>query len=58
MPIHLWAIHVGLELAENDHDFEPFNMAIGRKLRGCDLVKTKVADAMASTQIRERVPAL
>ena len=31
-----------------------FNMVIASKLRGCDLVKMKVVDVMASGQIKER----
>lgn len=48
-----------LELAENDPDLALFNMAIDSKLRGCcDLVKMKVADVLASGQIKERASVL
>ncbi len=53
-PKHVWAIRVRLELAENHRDLALFNMAIDSKLRGCDLVQMKVADVMASGQIKER----
>jgi hypothetical protein len=53
-PKHVWAIRVGLELAENHRDLTLFNMAIDCKLRGCDLVRMKVVDVMASGQIKER----
>ena len=53
-PKHVWAIRVRLELAENHRDLALFNMAIDSKLRGCDLVKMKVVDVMASGQIKER----
>jgi site-specific recombinase XerC len=53
-PKHVWAIRVRLELAENHRDLALFNMAIDSKLRGCDLVKMKVVDIMASDQIKER----
>lgn len=57
-PRHVWAIRVRLELAENHRDLALFNTAIDSKLRGCDLVKLKVADVMASGQIRERASIL
>ena len=53
-PKHVWAIRVRLELAENHRDLALFNMAIDSKLRGCDLVKMKVADGMAAGQIKEQ----
>ena len=57
-PKHVWAIRVRLELAENHRDLALFNMAIDSKLRGCDLVKVKVVDVMASGQIKERASVL
>lgn len=54
-PKHVWAIRVRLELAENYRDLALFNLAIDSKLRGCDLVKMKVVDVMASGQIKERI---
>ena len=57
-PKHVWAIRVRLELAENHRDLALFNMAIDSKLRGCDLVKMKVVDVMASGQIKERASVL
>ena len=57
-PKHVWAIRVRLELAENHRDLALFNMAIDSKLRGCDLVKTKVVDVMASGKIKERASVL
>ena len=47
-PKHVWVIRVRLELGENDRDLALFSMAIDRKLRGCDLVRMKVVDVMAS----------
>lgn len=52
-PEHVWAIRVRLELAENHRDLALFNLAIDKMLHGCDLVKMKVIDAMASGQIKE-----
>jgi hypothetical protein len=46
---------VRLELAENHCDLALFNLAIDSKLRGCDLVKMKVVDVMASGQLKERL---
>jgi site-specific recombinase XerC len=51
---HVWAIRVRLEIAENLRDLALFNLAIDSKLRGCDLVKLKVADVYAAGQIKER----
>ena len=54
MPKHVWAIRVRLEIAENHRDLALFNLAIDSKLRGCDLVKLKVADFYASGNVKER----
>ena len=54
LPKHVWAIRVRLEIAENHRDLALFNLAIDSKLRGCDLVKLKVADVYASGQVKER----
>ncbi|WP_299961920.1 tyrosine-type recombinase/integrase [uncultured Roseobacter sp.] len=57
-PKHVWAIRVRLELAGSHRDLALFNMAIDSKLRGCDLVKLKVMDVMASGRIKERASVL
>ncbi|MCB2137460.1 MAG: tyrosine-type recombinase/integrase [Rhodobacteraceae bacterium] len=54
LPKHVWAIRVRLELASNIRDLAIFNTAIDSKLRGCDLVKLKVADVYAAGQVKER----
>ncbi|QFT45398.1 hypothetical protein FIU97_02305 [Roseivivax sp. THAF40] len=54
MPKHVWAIRVRLEIAKNYRDLALFNLAIDSKLRGCDLVKLRVADVYASGQVKER----
>jgi len=41
-------------IAENHRDLALFNLAIDSKLRGCDLMKLKVADVYASGQVKER----
>jgi integrase len=51
---HVWAIRVRLEIAGNHRDLALFNLAIDSKLRGCDLVKLRVADVFAAGQVRER----
>ncbi len=57
-PKHVWAIRVRLELAENRRELALFNLAIDSKLRGCDLVRIKVVDVMASGLIKERASVL
>ncbi len=57
-PKDVWAIRVRLELAENHRNLALFNMAIDSKILGCELVKMKVVDVMASSQIKERASAL
>ena len=54
MSKHVWAIRVRLEISENHRDLELFNLVIDSKLRGCDLVKLKVADVYASGNFKER----
>jgi integrase len=57
-PKHVWAIRMRLELAENHRDLALFNLAIDSKLRGCDLLKMRVVDVMASGQNKERASVL
>lgn len=54
MPRHVWAIRVRLKIANRVRDLALFNTAIDSKLRGCDLVKLKVADVYAASRVRER----
>ncbi len=58
LPKHVWAIRVRLEIAENVRDLALFNTAIDSKLRGCDLVRLKVADVYAAGHVRERTSIL
>lgn len=53
-PKHVWAIRVRLEIAENHRNLALFNPAIDSKLRGCDLVRLKVADVFAAGRVKER----
>ena len=58
LPQHVWAIRVRLEIAKNHRDLALFNLAIDSKLRGCDLVRLRVADVYVSGQVRERTSIL
>lgn len=58
LPKHVWAIHVRLELANAVRDLALFNTAIHSKLRGCNLVRLKVADVYTSGAIKERASIL
>ncbi len=58
LPKHVWAIRVRLEIAEATRDLALFNMAIDSKLRGCDLVRLKVADVFVAGQMKERTSVL
>ncbi|MCG8447677.1 MAG: tyrosine-type recombinase/integrase [Hyphomicrobiales bacterium] len=54
LPRHVWVIRVRLELAGAPRDLALFNMAVDSKLRGCDLVRLKVADVYAAGTVKER----
>ncbi len=54
LPRHVWAILVRLEISEDHRNLALFNLAIDSKLRGCDLVRLKVADVFAAGQVKER----
>jgi len=58
LPKHVWAIRVRLEIAENIRDLALFNMAVDSKLRGCDLVRMKVAEIFSAGQMKERASVL
>lgn len=53
-PKHVWAIRVRLEIAQRARELARFNLAIDSKLRGCDLVKLKIADVYAAGQVKDR----
>lgn len=55
LPKQVWAIRARLELAGNLRDLAMFNLAIDSKLRGCDLVRLKVADLVSGDRVRDRV---
>ena len=54
-PKQVWSIRARLELAGNLRDLALFNLAIDSKLRGCDLVRLKVADLVVGGVVRDRV---
>lgn len=49
---HIWGIR--LELEGKTRDLALFNMALGSKLRGCDLVKLKVSDVAYGSSVSSR----
>lgn len=54
LPQHVWAIRIRLEQAGAVRDLALVNMAVDSKLRGCDLVRLKVADVFAAGAVKER----
>lgn len=54
-PKQVWAIRARIELAGNLRDLWLFNLAIDSKLRGCDLVRLRVADLVVGGAVRDRV---
>lgn len=50
----IWAIRFFLDREERLRDRALFDLAIDSKLRGCDLVKLKIADLVAGHEIRSR----
>ncbi len=54
LPKQVWALRARLELAGNLRDLVLFNLAIDSKLRGCDLVRLKVADLASGTSVHDR----
>lgn len=58
LPKHVWAIRVRFELSNALRDLALFNMAIDSKLRGCDLVRLKVADVFTAGAVKERASIL
>lgn len=49
-----WAVRFFLDREERLRDRALFDLAIDSKLRGCDLVKLKIGDRVAGTDIRTR----
>ena len=51
---HIWAIRTRLQHHGRVRDLAMFNTAIDSKLRGCDLVKLRVADIHLGDSVRLR----
>lgn len=50
----IWAIRIRLQFAEKVRDLALFNLAIGSKLRGCDLVSSRVLDVAQGKAVLPR----
>ena len=50
----IWAIRIRLQMDNRLRDLALFNLAIGSKLRACDLVKLKISDISHGDQIARR----
>ena len=50
----IWAIRFFLDREERLRDRALFDLAIDSKLRGCDLVKLKISDIVAGSEVRDR----
>ncbi|MBW4657015.1 MAG: tyrosine-type recombinase/integrase [Kaiparowitsia implicata GSE-PSE-MK54-09C] len=53
-PRHIWAIRTRLQHDGRVRDLAMFNLAIDSKLRGCDLVRLRVADVVLGGTVRLR----
>jgi site-specific recombinase XerC len=53
-PQHIWALRTHLQMEKRVRDLAMFNVAIDSKLRGCDLVRLRVADVIAGGAVRAR----
>src|SRR3546814_18165496 len=49
----IWAIRFFLDREERLRDRALFDLAIGSKLRGCDLVKLKIGTLVAGSEVRD-----
>ncbi len=54
-PVHVWGIRIRLQVARKAHDLALFDLALDSKLRGCDLVRLKVADLLSAGGVKRRV---
>src|SRR6202140_4083723 len=53
-PKHVWSIRTKLQIEGRTRDLAMFNLAIDSKLRGCDVVAIRVADAAAGGYTADR----
>jgi integrase len=54
-PFHVWGIRVRLQVAHRTRDLALFELALDSKLRGCDLMRLRVADVVSSCGVKRRV---
>ena len=52
----LWDLRTRLEMAGNTKELALFNLAIDRKLRGCDLVQLRVNDVAHGGEVVSASP--
>ncbi len=57
-PKDIWAIRIHLQIARELRDLAMFNLAVGSKLRGCDLVSLRVRDVTHGNQALSRAMAV
>ena len=50
----IWAIRIRLQLLDSPRDLALFNLAIDSKLRGCDLIRIRVADVAHGSRVLSR----
>ena len=53
-PKEIWGIRIRLQMEGNIRDLALLNLAIDSKLRGCDLVRLRVADVTHSGRVMSR----
>src|SRR5260370_2966182 len=53
-PKHVWSIRTKLQIEGRVRDLAMFNLAIDSKLRGCDVVATKVEDVATGGYTADR----
>lgn len=54
-PVHVWGIRVRLQVSRQARDLALFDLALDSKLRGCDLVRLRVADLLSPAGVKRRV---
>ncbi len=54
----IWAIRIRLQILDRTRDLALFNLALDSKLRGCDLVRIRVADVVHGSCILSRATVL
>ena len=53
-PVQVWGIRIRLQVQQRMRDLALFDLALNSKLRGCDLVASKVADLTSGNRVRSR----